>query len=53
MMKKTVGKYWIKFLGNFRNWNAGDVVEVEQSEAAQIVGLGYAVFVDAPVEAKE
>lgn len=34
----------IKLLGSVKQYASGDVVDVEPSEAAHLVGLGYAIY---------
>ncbi len=50
---KNEKKVQIKMLGNVRKYNAGDVVEVSEAEARELLGLGYAVVEIAPDGAKE
>lgn len=54
-MKKPEPKIKIKLLGNVREYEVGQVVEVGAAEAASLLSLGYAVQVnDTPaVQAKE
>ena len=38
----------LKMLGNVRKYEAGQVYEVDEAEAIELLGLGYAVKVPAP-----
>lgn len=53
-VKKPENKVWIKLRGCVRNYEAGQEIEVSEAEAVELLSLGYAVKIDAPVaQAKE
>ena len=52
-VKKTETKVWLKMLGNVRKYESGQQIEVSEAEAVELLSLGYAVKVDAPIQAEE
>ena len=52
-VKKTENKVWLKMLGNVRKYESGQQIEVSEAEAVELLSLGYAAKVDAPIQAEE